>query len=247
MDHTEAVRLQAAEKYALRELTPELMNEYEEHYFDCAECAMDVKAVMAFADASCQVFREQESAAGAKETTPFFDRWFGWLRPAFAVPVLAALLLFIGYQNTVTIPAARQHSPEASIQKAPLVAATQAYASSFALHGSGRGERHDQQGDENADRVSVHSGQTFDVKFDFLPAHPFDHYIGRLQDEAGRTVFEISIAGELAGKEVHVPIPAGSVNPGKYKLVIAGDPAATGQFQPEKEVAHFAFVVEFLP
>jgi len=37
MDHTEALRLQAAEKYALKELSPSLMEEYEEHFFDCAE------------------------------------------------------------------------------------------------------------------------------------------------------------------------------------------------------------------
>jgi len=243
MDHTDAVRLQAAEKYALGELTPEVMNEYEEHYFDCAECALDVKAVMAFSDASCQVFREQEATAGARETTPLLDRWFGWLRPAIAVPVFAVLLLFIGYQNAVTIPDAKQRSAEASIQTPALVATTEAFASSFPLHGAARGER----ADENIDRVSVHSGQSFGIQFDFLPASSYNHYIGQLQDETGRTVLEVPIAGELAKKEVHILVSAGSVHPGKYKLVIAGDPAATGQFHPEKEVGRFSFAVEFLP
>jgi hypothetical protein len=35
MDHLEAKRIQAAEKYVLGELTPALRDEYEEHYFDC--------------------------------------------------------------------------------------------------------------------------------------------------------------------------------------------------------------------
>jgi anti-sigma factor RsiW len=50
MDHREAIRLQAAERYVLGELTKDLRDEYEEHYFDCAECAADVKATAAFVD-----------------------------------------------------------------------------------------------------------------------------------------------------------------------------------------------------
>jgi len=44
MDHSEALRLQAAERYVLGELSPELREQYEEHYFTCEECASDVKA-----------------------------------------------------------------------------------------------------------------------------------------------------------------------------------------------------------
>ena len=47
MDHNEAVRLQAAEKYVLGEFPADLRDEYEEHFFDCAECAVDVKAIAA--------------------------------------------------------------------------------------------------------------------------------------------------------------------------------------------------------
>ncbi len=38
MNHSEALQLQAAEKYILGELAPELRDEYEEHYFECEEC-----------------------------------------------------------------------------------------------------------------------------------------------------------------------------------------------------------------
>jgi len=48
MDHKEAVRLQAAEKYVLGELAEELCKAYEEHYFDCQECATEVIATAAF-------------------------------------------------------------------------------------------------------------------------------------------------------------------------------------------------------
>ena len=50
MDHNESIRLQAAVKYVLGELSPAQREEYEEHYFDCAECAVDIKALATFAD-----------------------------------------------------------------------------------------------------------------------------------------------------------------------------------------------------
>jgi len=50
MDHNEALRQQAAEKYVLGELPPTLRDEYEEHYFECQECALDVKATTEFVD-----------------------------------------------------------------------------------------------------------------------------------------------------------------------------------------------------
>jgi len=58
MNHSEAVRLQAAEKYVLGELSPALREEYEEHLFDCVACALDVKAVAAFLDNARDVLRQ---------------------------------------------------------------------------------------------------------------------------------------------------------------------------------------------
>jgi len=52
MDHNEALRLHAVEKYALGELPPSLRNEFEEHYFECEECAEDVKAAAEFVERS---------------------------------------------------------------------------------------------------------------------------------------------------------------------------------------------------
>ncbi len=58
MDHSEAVRMRAAEKYVLGELSPVLREEYEEHFFVCVACALDVKAAAAFVDNTCDVLRQ---------------------------------------------------------------------------------------------------------------------------------------------------------------------------------------------
>src|SRR5271165_2311897 len=129
MDHLDAKRLQAAEKYVLGELTPELRDEYEEHYFDCADCTEDVQAAVAFMDASKEVFREEafaqpqaqpelqvpaqripeRAAAGSG-----FSAWFAWLRPAIAVPAMAALVAVIVYQNVAGVPGARERAAQHS-------------------------------------------------------------------------------------------------------------------------------------
>src|ERR1022692_1444688 len=48
MDHSEASRLMASEKYLLDELPPSEMEAFEEHLFGCHECAMDVRAGSVF-------------------------------------------------------------------------------------------------------------------------------------------------------------------------------------------------------
>ena len=44
MDHHQATQHAAVEKYLLDELTPELREEFEAHFFDCQECALDLRA-----------------------------------------------------------------------------------------------------------------------------------------------------------------------------------------------------------
>ena len=231
MDHTEALRLQAAEKYVLRELPQPLMEEYEEHFFDCAECTLDITAATAFASACPEVFRELDRQKDSQtENGSAFERWFGWFRPVVAVPACAVLLLFLGYQNAVTIPAAKSGAP---------VAMAQVYDSSFTLRGGVRGP-----GDPQV--VPVHATESFGLNFDFTPSKSFDHYTGQLLDESGHSLLQVSLPFGMTNKEVHFVVPAGRVHAGKYNLVIAGDPAA-GQAVKGPEVYRLTFTVEILP
>src|SRR6267378_7232166 len=103
MDHNQALQLQAAVKYVLGELSQVQRDEYEDHYFDCAECAVDIKALATFADTTREVLRHERATQIAKELVPARARWLRWLQPAL-VPACAALLLLVGYQNLVSIP-----------------------------------------------------------------------------------------------------------------------------------------------
>ena len=246
MDHTEALRLQAAEKYALKELSPSLMEEYEEHFFDCAECAVDVKTVTAFVDASRVVLPEQREELLVANAAPSGGGWFGWLKPVIAIPVFAAIVLLVGYEATVHIRHSEQPAMVASAQQVPMILAEPTYETSFTLHGIARGGPRSADSEEKMDSVSIHSGQNFDLRFDFLPKTKFKNYVGRLQDAAGRIILQFPLNNAKENKEIHVPVTAGSVHPGQYELIIAGDPSATGQFQPQQEALRCTFTVEIL-
>jgi len=48
VDHDDAVRTLATEKYLLGEMCPDLREEFEMHVFDCEQCAFDVWAAVTF-------------------------------------------------------------------------------------------------------------------------------------------------------------------------------------------------------
>ena len=65
MEHHEAKRLMAVEKYLLDELPPQVRDEFEEHYFDCDECTTDLRATAAFLDAAKREFKNESASAPA--------------------------------------------------------------------------------------------------------------------------------------------------------------------------------------
>jgi hypothetical protein len=228
MDHDEAVRLQAAEKYLLGQLPKEEHAAYEEHYFDCSVCAEEIKATAAFMESARQVVCEKApEVVDAKRLAPAKpkgDGWFAWLKPAFAVPVMAALLLFVGYQNGVTIPRLKDSS------SAPII------SSSFQLLGSVRG------GNESGDasnKVPVKQGESFLLKFDFTPTGTSSEFSWRLLDPSGRAVRYGTLGGDKKYQTVSLPVVGGVQNAGKYSLVFFDD--AKGN-----EAQRLTFTVEFL-
>ena len=105
MDHTEVVRDKMTEKYLLNELDPAMRDQFEEHYFDCTECARDISAGAQFVQHTKAVLAENpELERIPASRRPATRGWLSWLRPAFAAPALALLLAIVGYQNLVTYP-----------------------------------------------------------------------------------------------------------------------------------------------
>jgi hypothetical protein len=230
MDHNDAIRLQAGVKYVLGELSPVQREGYEEHYFDCPECAVDIKALATFADTTREVLRQERDNQFAKNLAPARAGWQRWFRPVVAVPAFAALLLVIGYQK-VTIRYARE---EGSAGSAQLFVSSR--ASKMAVT----------RGDEEIAKYLVRPNESLPLKFDFTPTPSFDAYVCQLQDESGRSVLQLRVPGSFTNKELNLVVPAGVVKPGKYTLVFTGDPGGKGQ-PTKEEVLRLSFAIEFLP
>jgi hypothetical protein len=110
MNHSEALHQMAAERYLLDELTPDAREAFEEHLFDCQECALDLRACAAFVEVAKTQLPGLSGAAVPSLSRPHKAKrewWLFWLRPAFAAPAFASLLLVLGYQNLVTYPRLR--------------------------------------------------------------------------------------------------------------------------------------------
>ena len=58
MNHNEAVRENATEKYLLNELDPAVRDQFEEHLFDCQECALDLRTAATFVEQSKVILSE---------------------------------------------------------------------------------------------------------------------------------------------------------------------------------------------
>jgi len=107
MDHTEVVRQKMTESYLLDELDPEVRDEFEAHFFDCADCAVDIRAGAQFVAHTKLVLSEPPETTLVRVPAAgdgVSRGWLAWLRPAFAAPALALLLAVIGYQNLITYP-----------------------------------------------------------------------------------------------------------------------------------------------
>lgn len=228
MDHSEAMRLQAAEKYVLGELSGELRDAYEEHYFECSECALDVRAAAMFMEGGRQLATESSAARAraASEELSWRDRWFGsWLWPAFAAPVFAILIAAVIYQNAVTIPRLRS------------TASAQVYGSSFSLMGA------NVRGGSGVE-ITVRPNEGFLLSFDFTPSASANSYVVELQDASGKVLLQSAVPGSETNQSLHFAVPAGVVHsPGQYSLVFY----ATGAEVPNSsaEVQRLSFHVAF--
>lgn len=224
MEHGEAIQQKAAERYLLDEMSPEARDAFEGHFFDCRECALDLRATAAFIDGAKAQLPELEAQARPAVKTER-RKWFAWasplFTPAFAAPAFAALVLVVGYQNAVTLPSLR-------------AAATQPHLVTLtALHTGVRG------GEVMVIAADRKLGAT--LPFD-LPRQGFASYSLTLVDPQGRQVLATTVAapGENDDKQLGLELPGAGLTQGKYSLVIGGVDAKNAP----TEISRTAFEIQ---
>jgi len=215
MDHDVVVREKMTEKYLLEELEPKLKDEFEEHFFDCPECALDVRAGSEFVANSRMVLAENPERVlvhAAIPAPPPFNRgrfasgWFAWLRPAIVAPAFAVLLVVIGYQNLVTLPQLMQVLNKPQVLPATTV--------SLLTYGA------------NAAPLTVHPGEGFLLNVIVPPGHRYEAYKVDLYTPAGG-VESVPISAS-ADDTWPIRFPGANLHSGAYKLTVHGV-TASGQ------------------
>lgn len=206
MDHELVARQKMTERYLLNELDSETRNEFEEHFFDCPECALDVRAGSAFVEHSKLVLAESLAEAPSPAPVPTGDGWFAWLRPAFAAPALAILLAVIGYQNLVTYPGmkpalrAPQVLPWASIN--------------IGTYGA------------TVPEITTAPGKGFLIFVRIPSESGYSQYTADLYNPAGRLEWSLTIPATTSQDQWPVAVPGSDRQAGTYTLVVRGTTTA---------------------
>jgi hypothetical protein len=202
MDHDEAVRLKATERYLLEELDADQRDEFEEHLFDCQDCAMDVRSGAMFVEQTKVALSEAPVLAPKPEPNQSSTGWLGWLRPAFAVPVMAVLLAIIGYQNFIQIPYQQQAANQ--VQELP--------HGSINIRTRGGSTR----------QLIGHAGQDFVLIPNIPPDLTYPSYIFELYNGAGKLQWSLTIAAASPDDFRTIKIPGAGLEQGTYKLTVSG-------------------------
>jgi putative zinc finger protein len=212
MDHAEAVRQKATEKYLLNELDPDLRDQFEEHMFDCQDCALDVRAAAMFVE-QAKVALVESPATSELRVRALAPRpgWFSWFRPAFAMPVLALLLAVVGYQNLVTYPRLMRESNQPEV------------GSWASINVSTRGPE--------AKIVKVQPGEGFTLLVNRPPDSSYSAYTLQLYNPAGKLQWTGRIPASSPDDPRSVYVPGTGLEQGTYKLDIAGVTAAGQSLQ----------------
>lgn len=226
MDHTHAIEVRAAERYLLGGLPAAEAEDFERHYFECADCAQAVEAGGQFIANARVVFGEPETGrlpARAETRKSWRDRWRSWWSFQILIPAAAALVLaaVAVYQGFVVIPGLRQTFDSARALPA------------FQLAGVSRGAEAP---------ITVPAGTpSLALAIDVPPDLHFARYLCVLT--AGtRTLFRVETAAPPEGQPITILAPTHGLAAGEYEFNVYGI-GADGQ--PRDKVATSSFQFQF--
>jgi len=230
MDHEDAVHAGATEKYLLGELTEDERERFEEHFFECRECAEDVIAAAAFmANARKALAEEPPDVRGAHRAgprVPLARRLF-WPMPAGVAAALGALALGLAHQTLVVVPRMRTELERAeAFQPAESYFLTVARSDTLELVA-------------RKDRRMV--GIALRPPLD----RSFPYYRCEVRDGKNRAYFATDAPDPADGREVELLVPLWRLPAGSYVIVLSGLESPSGPVVAA-DVARYPFTVRQL-
>ena len=215
MDHDMVVRQKITERYLLGELDPGARDEFEEHFFDCKECALDVHAGALFVEQSKVVLAEKPGPVAAAlpptASVPAIPRWLTWFRPTVVVPVMVILLTAVAYQNLVTYPQMQQ-----ALNRPQVLPWASVNVGTYGSEGP---------------VITTRPGEGFLLFVRIPPETGYSHYRAELYNPGGKLEWSLTIP-VASGKETSaqdqwpVQVPGANREAGSYTLTVRGVTAA---------------------
>jgi hypothetical protein len=221
MDHKEAIRIQAVDRYLLGEFTTAERQDFEEHFFSCGECSEDLRIGAILVDNSRAVLREQSRDPFPDSPRAASRRpgWSGWWSPAPLTAAIALLVAVVGYQNLMVIPGYRRQVAEVSGAVVPPQVAVRP-----AVRGA-------------VPVVSLPKGTRFFeiVAEEVDPAN--GGYDCTIQDSRGNAVASFRAPALSPGDKLHVLLDTRQTPPGQYLLLLRSSSSGA-------EMGQYPFAVE---
>jgi hypothetical protein len=221
MDHNQSTNLMAAEKYLLEELTPEQRDEFEEHFFDCQECATDLRETAAFMAAARQEFKASpvpkpgKGARGKSFSVSFWPTALVW-------SALAASLLLVAYQNLVVFPSFKTEIAELKTPEVlPVISL---------VGGNSRGDQ--------TPTATAAAARPFLVSLDIPTQDRFTSYTCLLYSPSGTLAWRVDVSPQAARDTVSIRVPSTDKLPGEYTLAVQGNVTGTSV-----DLAHYKFAL----
>ena len=208
MTHEEAERLTAVEKYLLNELPLVTRDDFEAHFFECADCAANLRATSAFMEAAKREL-QHPAVSPQRGRRP----WREWLAPSWSVPALsglcAALFAVVISQNMSLYPRAPQNAA---------LTAPQIMPSLSLVGGDSRGGA--------VPLITVSQGDSFALSLDVPTNDKFIAYDCELRSAANTVAWRLGIGAAQASDTLTIRVPTSGLDSGDYSLVVHGSSAA---------------------
>ncbi len=235
MDPLEATNAGATERYLLGTLSRAERDEFEEHFFDCLECAEDVRAASALLAGARPVpeappavvpvqtidIAQARAAARPRRDPPSFLRSRGFTAALGGLAAAACLTLV--YDRVQVIPRL-----EGELRQADSI---QAVSSHFLT--VSRGEAPVVEVGPDDRRVALTLSRSWD--------EAFPSYRCQLEDASGKPVLAAMLPSRSSADELEVLLPVRDLPAGSYVLVIEGVRAGEGAARGPAPAVRYPF------
>jgi len=227
MNHQEALQQMAVERYLLGELTGASLDNFEEHLYECSECATDVKTGVTFIDAA-----RTELSAPRRVAVPHMESarsWTSWFTsPWILAPALAACLLILAFQTFVLQPRMKVELAQAQVPAVlnPLVLA----------NAGARGD--------SIPEIVAPAHRSFVISLDVPTTGGFSSYLCSLYAPDGALLWQTTISSEQARDALLISIPTDETTEGLNVFLIQGLPAAGNSSGTLEDLARYRFRVK---